>query len=191
MGTALAASAWRRGASVTLVAGPLSVGVPVGVTHVPVETTEEMRDAVAAHVPDADVLVMSAAPADYRPAVRAPGKLKKMGGRRSIELEETPDILVSTRDRRRTGSVAVGFALETGDLLANGQRKLADKSLDMIVLNDATEPGAGFGVDTNKVTFLTRGSSEAEALPLMSKHEVADAILDRVQLLLQQRPHGA
>jgi phosphopantothenoylcysteine decarboxylase/phosphopantothenate--cysteine ligase len=187
MGVAIAAAAWRRGANVTLVAGPLSVAPPIGVSHVPVESTEDMRDAVAAHVGDADVLIMSAAPADYRPAERASVKIKKTGAKRTLDLEETPDILLSGRDQRRAGSVVVGFALETNDVLANARRKLDQKALDLIVVNDATETGAGFGVDTNRVTLLTRGASEPEELPLMSKSNVADAILDRVQTLLNGR----
>jgi phosphopantothenoylcysteine decarboxylase/phosphopantothenate--cysteine ligase len=187
MGVAIAAAAWRRGANVTLVAGPLSVAPPIGVLHVPVESTEEMRDAVGAQLGGADVLIMSAAPADYRPAERASVKIKKTGAKRTLDLEETPDILLSGRDQRRAGSVVVGFALETNDVLANARRKLDQKALDLIVVNDATETGAGFGVDTNRVTLLTRGASEAEELPLMSKSNVADAILDRVQTLLNGR----
>jgi phosphopantothenoylcysteine decarboxylase/phosphopantothenate--cysteine ligase len=187
MGVAIAAAAWRRGANVTLVAGPLSVAPPIGVLHVPVESTEEMRDAVGAQLGGADVLIMSAAPADYRPAERASVKIKKTGAKRTLDLEETPDILLSGRDQRRAGSVVVGFALETNDVLANARRKLDQKALDLIVVNDATETGAGFGVDTNRVTLLTRGASEPEELPLMSKSNVADAILDRVQTLLNGR----
>jgi len=187
MGVEIAAAAWRRGAEVTLVAGPLSVPVPVGVAHVPVESTEEMRDAVARHLPRADVVVMSAAPADYRPAEQATSKLKKTGTSRTLELRETPDILRSTIDARREGAVMVGFALETDDLLANAARKLEAKSLDLIVLNSATEPGAGFGVDTNRVTILRRGVASAEELPLLSKRAVAEAILDRVEEILDGR----
>jgi phosphopantothenoylcysteine decarboxylase/phosphopantothenate--cysteine ligase len=187
MGVAVAAAAWRRGAEVTLVAGPLAVALPVGVTHVPVQSTTEMRDAVAAHVGAADVLVMAAAPADYQPVERAPGKLKKTGGARALELRETPDILVSTKGARRKGAVVVGFALETDDLLANGRKKLDGKGLDMVVLNAANEPGAGFAVDTNRVTIVTRGAQEPEQLPLLDKRDVADAILDRVEVLLDGR----
>ncbi len=187
MGVAIAAAAWRRGAVVTLVAGPLSVAPPTGVDHVPVQSTTEMRDEVAARIGMSDVLVMAAAPADYRPAERAPGKLKKTGGARSLELHETPDILVSTRAARREGAVVVGFALETDDLLENARRKLAGKGLDMVVLNAANEPGAGFGVDTNRVTIVTRGRAEPEQLPLLDKRDVADAILDRVEKLLDGR----
>jgi phosphopantothenoylcysteine decarboxylase/phosphopantothenate--cysteine ligase len=187
MGVAIAAAAWRRGAHVTLVAGPLSVPVPVGVTHVPVQSTTEMRDAVATRVGDAEILVMAAAPADYQPAERAAGKLKKTGAVRPLELRETPDILLSTKDARRAGSIVVGFALETDDLLANARKKLDGKGLDVVVLNAANEPGAGFGVDTNRVTIVTRGVAEPEQLPLLDKRDVADAILDRVEALLDGR----
>ena len=187
MGVAIASAAWRRGAAVTLVAGPLAVSVPVGVTHVAVQSTTEMRDEVAARLPDTDVLVMSAAPADYQPAIQSGGKLKKTGHGRTLELRETPDILVSTRDKRRPGSVVVGFALETDDLLANAQRKLDAKGLDLVVLNAANEPGAGFGVDTNRVTLVQRGTAEPEHLPLLDKRDVAEVILDRVGGLLHGR----
>jgi phosphopantothenoylcysteine decarboxylase/phosphopantothenate--cysteine ligase len=189
MGVAIAAAAWRRGAEVTLVAGPLLVPVPAGVTVHQVESTEEMRDAVDLRIAASDLLVMAAAPADYRPAEVSPGKLKKTGGSRMLELQETPDVLAATRPRRRQGAVIVGFALETDDLLANAARKLDKKGLDLIVLNDATEAGAGFGVDTNRVTFLTRGKGEPERLPLMPKSAVADAILDRAEALLAES-HG-
>ena len=187
MGIALAAAAWRRGATVTLVAGPLSVPAPVGVTHVPVESTEEMRDAVATHIGAADVVVMSAAPADYQPSERASGKLKKTGSGRTLDLRETPDILRSTRATRRAGAVIVGFALETDDLLANARRKLEEKDLDIVVLNAANEAGSGFGVETNRVTIVRRGDAPPEPLPLQDKRDVADAILDRVEELLRGR----
>ena len=187
MGIAIAAAAWRRGARVTLVAGPLAVAPPVGVTHVPVQSTADMLDAVASRIADADVLVMAAAPADYRPSTRAQGKLKKTGGVRALELLETPDILVATRAARRPGAIVVGFALETDDLLANARRKLDTKGLDFVVLNAANEPDAGFGVDTNRVTILRSGRHEPEQLPLLDKREVADAILDRVEDLLDGR----
>ena len=183
MGTAIAAAAWRRGADVLLVAGPLQVPVPAGVNAVHVETTQQMADAVASQLPAADVLVMAAAPADFRAAQVAGQKIKRTGDALSIAMAPNPDILASTRERRRAGSVAVGFALETNDGLANARRKLEAKSLDLIVLNDATEPGAGFAVDTNRVTLVTRDGDEA--LPLMSKHAVADVLLDRIELLLR------
>ena len=187
MGTAIAAAAWRRGAEVTLVAGPLAVPVPIGTRHVRVESTRDMRAAVEAELPASDVLVMAAAPADYRPADVSTSKLKKTGAARSIALTENDDILASTRGARGDGAVVVGFALETDDLVANARRKLEAKALDLIVLNDAKEPGAGFAVDTNRVTILARGRDEPERLPLMTKHEVADAILDRIEGLLRGR----
>jgi phosphopantothenoylcysteine decarboxylase/phosphopantothenate--cysteine ligase len=185
MGTAIAAAAWRRGADVLLVAGPLQVPVPAGVTALHVETTQQMADALAAQLPRADVLVMAAAPADFRAASVAEQKIKRTGAGLSLALEPTPDILASTRERRRPGSVAIGFALETTDGLANARRKLESKSLDLIVLNDATEPGAGFGVDTNRVTLVSRDGDES--LKLMAKSAVADVLLDRVEHLLGAR----
>jgi phosphopantothenoylcysteine decarboxylase/phosphopantothenate--cysteine ligase len=186
MGYAIAAAAWRRGAEVVLVSGPSSVAPPPGVCIVHVESTEQMRDAVAREVPNADALIMAAAPADFRAAEPAPSKIKKASRPDSIPLEETVDILVSTKNARRKGMVTVGFALETNDVLANGRAKLAAKDLDLLVANDATEKGAGFGVDTNRVTILSRDGAE-ERLPLLPKAEVADAILDRVTRLLNGR----
>jgi phosphopantothenoylcysteine decarboxylase/phosphopantothenate--cysteine ligase len=183
MGVALAAAAWRRGADVSLVAGPLQVPTPPGVRVTRVETTDEMAAAVAAELPQADVLVMAAAPADFRPAQAAGQKMKRGAGDATLALAPTADILAGTRALRRGGAVIVGFALETTDLEANARKKLAAKDLDLIVLNDATEPGAGFGVETNRVTLLGRDGG-VDALPLMAKAEVADAILDRVERLL-------
>ncbi|HET6681207.1 MAG TPA: bifunctional phosphopantothenoylcysteine decarboxylase/phosphopantothenate--cysteine ligase CoaBC [Gemmatimonadaceae bacterium] len=186
MGVAIAAAAWRRGANVRLIAGPLAVPAPVGVTVEPVETTAQMRDAVSAAIGAADVLVMAAAPADFRPADPAARKIKKRDGLETVGLEETPDILASTRSARAPGMIAVGFALETNDVEANALAKLQAKELDLVVMNDATEPGAGFGVDTNRVTILGADGSR-DALPLLTKDEVADRLLDRVQRLLDGR----
>ena len=190
MGVAIAAAAWRRGAAVTLVAGPLLVPAPHGIHVHQVETTHDMQAAVCAHAGEADLLVMAAAPADYRPSERAAGKLKKTGATRTLELIETADILVTSRAQWKPGAVVVGFALETDDLLANAARKLETKGLDMIVLNDANEAGAGFGVDTNRVTVLTRRGGEPERIPLMSKAAVADAILDRAIALMPEPMDG-
>ena len=186
MGVALAAAAWRRGADVTLVAGPLSVPAPAGVRVVSVESTEEMNDAVRAGLAKADVLVMAAAPADFRPKNAATSKLKKATRPDSIPLENTVDILATSRDARRPGAVIVGFALETDDVMKHAQEKLEAKTLDFIVVNDAREKGAGFGVDTNRVTILAPNAGPT-ILPLMSKAETADAILDRVETLLSGR----
>ncbi|MBX6332736.1 MAG: bifunctional phosphopantothenoylcysteine decarboxylase/phosphopantothenate--cysteine ligase CoaBC [Gemmatimonadaceae bacterium] len=186
MGVAVAAAAWRRGATVTLIAGPLEVPPPIGVAVVPVETTQEMADAVARALPGADALVMAAAPADFRAAAPAASKIKKSAAPDRLELTATPDILATTRAQRAAGTVVVGFALETDDLLENARAKLAAKALDLIVANDAREPGAGFAVDTNRVTLLAR-DGQAEALPLMTKAEVADVLLDRIEALLRAR----
>ena len=182
MGVEVAAAAWRRGASVRLVAGPLSVPVPAGIEVISVETTAEMAEAVGAALPAADVLIMAAAPADFRPAAPATTKIKKRSAPAQVELVSTADILVTTRAQRKAGAVIVGFALETNDVLNGGREKLAAKGLDLVVVNDATEPGAGFGVDTNRVTIISRNGEEV-ALPLMDKRDVADAILDRVEVL--------
>ncbi len=183
MGVAIASAAWRRGANVTLIAGPMSAAAPTGPRVERVETTEQMATAVAKALKGADVLIMAAAPADFRPSAPATSKIKKGKKPTSIPLATTTDILRATAAKRKKGSVIVGFALETDDALTHGAAKLKDKSLDMIVVNDATEPGAGFGVDTNRVTIL-RPTGKPEALPLMSKDDVADAILDRVERLL-------
>jgi phosphopantothenoylcysteine decarboxylase/phosphopantothenate--cysteine ligase len=185
MGVALAAAAWRRGADVDLIAGPMSVQPPAGVNVHVVESTDDMAAAVKRLLPESDVLVMAAAPADFRPAQRAPSKIRKSKDL-TISLEATPDILIATAPARRRGAVIVGFALETDDAIASGRTKLASKNLDMIVVNDATEAGAGFGVDTNRVTLLRRDADD-EHLPLMPKTEVADAILDRVETLIGRR----
>jgi phosphopantothenoylcysteine decarboxylase/phosphopantothenate--cysteine ligase len=186
MGNAIAAAAWRRGAEVVLITGPSSVAAPPGACVVRVETTEQMRDAVARELPGADALIMAAAPADFRPSDVAGQKIKKSSSPAALALSPTPDILASTIDARRAGSVVVGFALETTDVVAHGRDKLERKQLDLIVVNDATEAGAGFGVDTNRVALLSRDGAD-ERLPLMPKRELADVILDRVVRLLNGR----
>jgi phosphopantothenoylcysteine decarboxylase/phosphopantothenate--cysteine ligase len=186
MGVAIARAAWRRGASVHLIAGPTSIPLPDVFPVERVESAEQMRDAVARGVATADVLVMAAAPADFRPATIAGSKIKKSLAPDDIALTPTPDILRETIAARRPGMIAVGFALETDDVLANGRRKLAAKSLDLIVVNDAREAGAGFDADTNRVTLLTPDGG-SEALPLLSKGEVADILLDRISGLLGGR----
>jgi phosphopantothenoylcysteine decarboxylase/phosphopantothenate--cysteine ligase len=187
MGYELAAAAWRRGADVVLVSGPSHLAPPTGAELVRVETAEEMRAAVEAALPAADALVMAAAVADFRPAAPAEQKIKKEAGEvPAIRLERTPDVLLATRAARPRGCVVVGFALETTDVLGNGRRKLEAKGLDLLVANDATEPGAGFEVATNRVTILARDGQD-EHLPLLSKAEVADHILDRVEALLPPR----
>lgn len=182
-GIALAEAAWRRGADVIVVHGPMSAALPVGATAKPVESTQDMAEAVLSEIGEADVLVMAAAPADFRPVSVAGSKIKKTGQAPTIALEETPDILKSSIPRRKPGMIVVGFALETDDLEANAQKKLSAKGLDIIVANSAREAGAGFGYDTNRVTIIAREAA-AESLPLMSKRETAEAILDRIEALL-------
>jgi phosphopantothenoylcysteine decarboxylase/phosphopantothenate--cysteine ligase len=145
-----------------------------------------MSKSVAKALPSADVLVMAAAPADFRPTEKANAKIKKGRGAAKIDLEQTEDILKSTIAKRKKKSLMVGFALETGDGLRNAREKLKSKELDMVVLNDATEAGAGFGVDTNRVTLIDRAGTEEE-LKLMSKTDLAEVLLDRIEEKLNGR----
>ena len=178
MGYALAEAARERGANVVLVTGPTELTPPPGLATTRVETTEEMQHALESLVPNADALIMSAAPADYRPKSAADKKRPRSAGPLTVELEATPDILSSLK--RRKGMVVVGFALETGNGLANARSKLQNKALDFVILNDATEPGAGFEVTTNRVTILGRNGTQVD-LPLLPKRDVAERILDVVE----------
>ncbi|HLZ46134.1 MAG TPA: bifunctional phosphopantothenoylcysteine decarboxylase/phosphopantothenate--cysteine ligase CoaBC [Gemmatimonadales bacterium] len=180
MGYALAEAARARGAHVVLVSGPTELTPPQGLATTRVETTAEMQEAVQGLVGNADALIMSAAPADYRPKTTATTKRARSSGPLNVELEATPDILGSLK--RRKGMVVVGFALEAGksDGLANARSKMQNKSLDYVILNDATEPGAGFEVTTNRVTILGRDGTHVD-LPLLPKRDVADRILDVVE----------
>jgi len=190
MGVAIAQAAWRRGANVTLIAGHMDVDPPHGVSVVRADSVAEMKSAIERVLPSADVLIMAAAPADFRPASPASQKIKKsarVGGKpASIELTETDDILRTTKSARKPGAVIVGFALETEDMLANGAKKLESKGLDMVVANSAVDEGTGFGGDTNRVTILTSGG-ETEEISMMKKTELADVILDRVEKVLNGR----
>lgn len=186
MGIAIARAAWRRGADVMLIAGHVDVPLPGELDVIQTQSVEEMANAVADALPAADVLFMAAAPADFRAVSVAPTKMKKFGAPPPLTLEHAPDILQSTINKRRHGSIIVGFALETGNGVSNARGKLADKQLDIVVMNDATEPGAGFGVDTNRVTLIDRAGKE-EALALMSKTELAEVLLDRVEEKLRGR----
>jgi phosphopantothenoylcysteine decarboxylase/phosphopantothenate--cysteine ligase len=183
MGYCIAAAAWARGADVELIAGPVALPNPIGVTLRRVETTKDLERAVADALPSADVLVMAAAPADFRPASPSASKQPRTDGALAIPMEPTDDILGATEERRKTGSLIVGFALETGDAVAKGRAKLERKHLDLIVVNDALEPGAGFEHDTNRVALLDREGG-MQILPLQSKEQVADAILDAVEARL-------
>ncbi len=178
MGYALAEAARERGADVVLVTGPTELAPPAGLATTRVETTEEMQQALQGLVATADALIMSAAPADYRPVRNAETKRPRSDGPLTIKLEATPDILGSLE--RRKGMVVVGFALETGNGLANARSKMQNKALDYVILNDATEPGAGFEVTTNRVTILGRNGTQVD-LPVLPKREVAERILDVVE----------
>jgi phosphopantothenoylcysteine decarboxylase/phosphopantothenate--cysteine ligase len=180
MGYRIAEAAWERGADVVLISGPVALAPPVGVTVRRVESTKDLEEMVRRELPAADVLVMAAAPADFRPSSPSDSKRSRTDGALAIPMEPTDDILSATHDERRRGSITVGFALETGDALAKGRAKLERKDLDLIVVNDALEPGAGFEHDTNRVAILGRDGTPM-ILPLQSKREVADAILDAVE----------
>jgi phosphopantothenoylcysteine decarboxylase/phosphopantothenate--cysteine ligase len=179
MGVAVARRAVLRGANVTLVAGPLKVEPPPGVTHIPVRTALEMHDKVLERFPDVDVVVKAAAVADFRPEHAKGRKIKKTEAGSSISLVKNPDILWILGKSKRKDQVLVGFAAETHDAVENGRKKLKDKNLDMLVLNDVSEPGAGFDYDTNIVRFL-HASGKEEQMEMMPKEQVADLILDRV-----------
>lgn len=178
MGYALAEAARARGAHVVLVSGPTELTPPAGLPIKRVETTEDMQRTLESLVPNADALIMSAAPADYRPKDRSDKKRPRSNGALTVTLEATPDILASLK--RRRGMVVVGFALETGNGLANARAKMQNKALDYVILNDATEPGAGFEVTTNRVTILGRNGTQVD-LPVLPKRDVAERILDVVE----------
>lgn len=178
MGFALAEAALARGAVVTLVTGPTDLPPPTGVTLVRIESTEDLRAEVQRVLGGASALFMAAAPADFRPAAAEKTKRPRSKGKLTLALTPTPDVLASLK--RPKDCLMVGFALETGDGMKHAERKLKEKKLDAIVLNDALEPGSGFGVSTNKVTILSR-DGDAVALPLLSKREVADRILDAME----------
>jgi phosphopantothenoylcysteine decarboxylase/phosphopantothenate--cysteine ligase len=181
MGYRLAEAARDRGARVVLVSGPTALPAPHGVELVPVRSAADMDRAVGARAGEATVVVAAAAVADYRPASPSASKIKKTEGPQVLELVRTTDILAGL-GRAKGSRVLVGFAAETEDLLENARRKLEGKNLDLVVANDVTAPGAGFGSDTNAVTLLRR-DAPPETLPTASKREVAERILDAVREL--------
>ena len=181
MGYAIAEAARDRGAQVVLVSAPTNLPDPVEVQVIKVATAIEMREAVLEAVHEASALIMAAAVADYRPSSEEPQKIKKDRRTLSLRLERNPDILMDA-----SGSfIKVGFAAESEDLLENSKEKVSKKSLDLIVANDITAEASGFGSDTNKVLLIDK-DGDVEDLPLMSKHAIADRILDRVRELLAQ-----
>lgn len=185
MGYAIAQAAQKRGAEVTLLSGPVAIEAPRGVKLVPFTTTQELLDRASKLAQEQDLLIQAAAPADYRAKEIAPQKIKKQGGEpMTFTLVENPDVAATLGKAKRSGQVFVGFAAETNDVLVHARDKLARKNLDMIVANDVTRPGAGFDVDTNIVTLITKDGQEA--LPMMSKVEVAQRILDRALALRRE-----
>lgn len=183
MGYAIAQAAARRGAEVTLVSGPVSLPVPLGVKLVPVVSARDMFEAVSSLAQEQDMIVKAAAVADYRPPCVSQEKTKKKDGEMTIELERTTDILAWLGEHRRPGQILCGFSMETENMLENSKAKLEKKKIDMIVANNLKVAGAGFGTDTNVVTIITKAG--AEELALMSKDEVAHHILDRIGALSQ------
>ncbi|CAB4556753.1 unannotated protein [freshwater metagenome] len=187
-GYAIAENAACRGATVTLVS---TVDRPTlaSITVIPVETADDMLRAVTCHSDSSDVIVMSAAVADFRPVQRSDGKIKKADGVPEIVLEKTPDILAGLGARKREGQILVGFAAETEDLIAHAQDKLVRKNLDLIVANDVSAPGVGFSHDTNAVTILGAGGV-LQTVALTDKHHIASAVLDSVvELRSNHSPH--
>ena len=179
MGYAIAKAAAYRGAEVTLVTGPVALKPPLFVNTVPVESAEEMYEAVTAAAEAQDIIIKAAAVADYRPSQTAEDKIKKADGNMDIALERTKDILGWLGSHRRPGQFLCGFSMETRDLLANSRAKLEKKNADMIVANSLKTEGAGFGTDTNLVTLITKeGQTE---LPKMTKEKVAGRLLDEIR----------
>lgn len=182
MGYALAQAAQERGADVTLISGPVHIPVPAGVNLVPVTSTMNLYECMMEHCKQQDIIVQAAAPADYRVEEPSSQKIKKQDGEALVlRLIENPDIARAVGQQKLDGQILVGFAAETQNVLANAQKKLASKNLDLIVANDVTAEGAGFGVDTNIVTLITKDG--AEPLEKMSKHDVADRIWDKALTL--------
>lgn len=178
MGYSIAREAMLRGAEVTLISGQVSLPPVPFVKTVSITSAQDMLEAVQAALPETDILIKSAAVADYRPATVAEDKIKKKDGDMTIPLERTSDILGWVAENRHPGMFVCGFSMETKDMLANSTAKLAKKKLDMIVANNVKVEGAGFGVDTNVVTLIT--ADGAKELPLMSKDAVAGQLLDEI-----------
>jgi phosphopantothenoylcysteine decarboxylase/phosphopantothenate--cysteine ligase len=182
MGRAIALEALVRGAVVTVVSGPAETPMPYGAELIPVETASQMAEAVISRANDADIIIGAAAVADYRVEQAASKKLKHKGEPLVLSLVENPDILAEVGARKREGQIVVGFAAETDDLLANASAKLKKKGLDLIVANQIGEADSGFGTDTVKAAFI-RESGDIEQLPLMTKEDLAERLIDCVAAL--------
>ncbi|MGM9604642.1 MAG: bifunctional phosphopantothenoylcysteine decarboxylase/phosphopantothenate--cysteine ligase CoaBC [Faecousia sp.] len=179
MGYAIAREAMLRGAEVTLISGPVALKPVPGVKQVDIVTAQDMLEAVQQALPQTDILIKAAAVADYRPRTVADQKVKKGDAELSIPLERTADILSWVSQNRHEGLFVCGFSMETENMLENSRKKLQKKNLDMIVANNLKTQGAGFGVETNVVTLITRDA--VKELPLMGKDEVAGKLLDEIQ----------
>ncbi len=189
MGYAIAQAAFRRGAEVTLVSGPVSLPAPAGVSLVQVTSTQDLYSAVTSLAPAQDILIQAAAPSDFRPLAPAEQKIKKNAGETlALELTQTPDVARAAGMKKRPGQVFVGFAAETENGHGNAQKKLQNKHLDLIALNNITQPGAGFDVDTNVLTLIS-ASGQTE-LPLLPKSEAAERLLDEILRIRGGTPHG-
>ena len=185
MGYAIAAAAQRRGANVTLLSGPVQITAPDGVEVVDVLTTQNLYDRMMERCEKQHIIIQAAAPADFTPVVFAEEKIKKNNdGLMTIELKETQDVAKAVGERKQKGQVLIGFAAETEKLTEHASKKLTKKNLDMIVANDVTRPGAGFNVDTNIVTFITKDGMED--MPQLSKADVAEKLLDRAVKLYRK-----
>ena len=177
MGYALARMAMLRGAEVTLVSGPVSIAPPPFIRLIPIVSARDMFEAITANAADSDYIFMAAAVADYTPARYVDDKIKKHDGDLSIPLQRTKDILAYLGEHRSDNQIICGFSMETRDMLENSRAKLQKKKVDMICANNLKVPGAGFGVDTNVITMITK--DETTQLPLLTKEETANAILDK------------
>ena len=184
MGYALAIAGKRRGAHVTLISGPTALPAPLDIKFISVASAVDMRDAVMDHLDSATVVIKAAAVADYRPSLRSAAKIKKGDGL-DLQLERNPDIILEV-GRKKGSRILVGFAVETENLVENARNKMKKKNMDIIVANDVTKEGAGFGHDTNIIKILSPEGG-IENIPLMSKMEVADRILDRVKKIITSR----
>jgi phosphopantothenoylcysteine decarboxylase/phosphopantothenate--cysteine ligase len=185
MGYALARAGLRRGAEVLLVSGPTELETPAGARLIAVTTAAEMRHTVLEEFPQCTAVIMAAAVTDYRPVGFVNKKMKRGEGPIELRLEPNPDILKEI-GARKNGKMLVGFAAETEELVANAEKKLREKNLDMIVANNVSEAGAGFDVDTNVATILDRNGT-IRSLPLMSKDELAEQIFDHLLALKNKR----
>ncbi len=179
MGFAIAEAARDRGAEVTVIRGSVTAEIPAGIRMIPVESAQDLYDAMMKEAPGQDIIIQAAAVSDYRPAEQKDKKIKKVnGGNLMLELTENPDVAKAIGEKKKPGQILVGFAAETDNVEKNAQSKLKKKNLDMIVANDVTKPGAGFNVDTNIAALITADGIVEQ--PLQTKRQLAEKILDKI-----------